>query len=121
MEKALPLTVQRIIALLDARGMGGRQYLEAMGLNRSALTDWKNGKSKPTAETIRRTAELLGVTADYLMGLSDIPEPPREDSLPPLYFKLAKDARQLELTERDIEFLLDIARRYKRLNREDAE
>ena len=118
-DKMLPTTVARIIDLLEERGISAKDYLEKMGLNRSAMTDWKSLKSKPTAETIRKTAEMFDVTTDYLMGLSDNIDPMRVEDLPPLYFKLAKDAKRLELTERDIEFLLEIAAKYKRMNSEE--
>lgn len=45
-----------------------------LGVANSAPTSWKKGAS-PRAEVIIRAAQHFGVTADYLLGLTDIPVP----------------------------------------------
>lgn len=112
-------TVNRIILLLQEHHMTAKQYLEYMGLNRSALTDWKNRKAKPTADTIRKTAELFSVSTDYLMGLTDNALPINADEMPAMYFKLAKQAKEMDLSERDIDFILNVAKSYKLMEKEE--
>lgn len=45
-----------------------------LGVANSAPTSWKKGAS-PRAEVVIRAAEHFGVSADYLLGLTDIPTP----------------------------------------------
>lgn len=46
----------------------------------SAPTSWKKG-STPRADTVVRAAEYFGVSADYLLGLTDAPlQPTKADS-----------------------------------------
>lgn len=46
-----------------------------MGLDRSQIWRWESGKVVPSADAIAKLAECLGVTTDYLLGLSDNPIP----------------------------------------------
>ena len=45
-----------------------------LGVANSAPTSWKKGAS-PRAEVVIRAAQHFGVTADYLLGLTEIPAP----------------------------------------------
>lgn len=50
-----------------------------LGVANSAPTSWKKGAS-PRAEVVIRAAEHFGVSADYLLGLTDVPLPLRTDA-----------------------------------------
>ena len=45
-----------------------------LGVANSAPTSWKKGAS-PRAEVVIRAAQHFGVTADYLLGLTEVPAP----------------------------------------------
>ncbi len=45
-----------------------------LGVASSAATNWKKGAS-PRADIVIRAAQHFGVTADYLLGLTDSPVP----------------------------------------------
>lgn len=38
------------------------------GIARSTLSDWKNGKSTPKQDKLKKIADYFGVTVDYLLG-----------------------------------------------------
>ena len=40
-----------------------------LGVTQQAVGKWESGKSSPDPATVARIAELLGTTADYLLGL----------------------------------------------------
>ena len=61
------ITVERILALCAQHHMTAVEYCDKMGFSKSVVTGWKAGKSKPTADVIRKTAELFDVSTDYLM------------------------------------------------------
>lgn len=44
----------------------------ALGISRGALSFYENGERKPDAETLYRMCRLFSVSADYLLGLSDV-------------------------------------------------
>lgn len=45
-----------------------------LGVANSAPTSWKKGAS-PRSEVVIRAAKHFGVSADYLLGLTDVPSP----------------------------------------------
>ena len=49
--------------------------IKAIGLNTSAMSDWKSGRSKSYIRHIDKIAEYLGVSVDYLLGRTDDPLP----------------------------------------------
>ena len=52
--------------LRDARGMKDADVVRATGITKSTFSDWKNGRSNPKGEKLRKIAECLGVTTKYL-------------------------------------------------------
>lgn len=44
-----------------------------LGLTRQAVNSYTNGRTKPDAEMLFKIADYIGVSADYLLGLSDTP------------------------------------------------
>lgn len=53
---------------LRARGLRASDLSKATGISPSTLTDWKKGRiTTPTAATLQKIADFLGVTADFLL------------------------------------------------------
>lgn len=48
-------------------GLTGNEIGKLLGLKKSPLTDWKNGKSFPTTEQIIKLCEIFAVSADYIL------------------------------------------------------
>lgn len=67
----------------------------------SAPTNWKNG-TVPSAEIIYRCAEEFRVSADYLLGLCDSPEPYPEDAFSPQEVALVRLLRQSDPKAREV-------------------
>lgn len=66
----------RIIKETKRNNLDGSKIALLLGLKKSPLTDWKNGKSIPTTEQIIKLCDIFAVSADYLLfgnakGLSD--------------------------------------------------
>lgn len=57
----------RIAKKTQEQGLNGNELGKLLGLKKSPLTDWKNGKSIPTTEQIIRLCEIFAVSADYLL------------------------------------------------------
>lgn len=59
--------------LLAAKGCSAYQVSKATGISQSTLSDWKNGKTTPKADKVKKIAEFFGVSEKYLMTGSDEP------------------------------------------------
>lgn len=57
----------RIKKLCDKNNMTGNELGRLLGLKKSPLTDWKNGKSKPTVEQIVKMCEIFAIQSDYII------------------------------------------------------
>ncbi len=62
----------RVVDLIKKKGMNGKQLSLALGLKKSPLTDWKNGKSSPTVDQVIRICEIFAISSDYLIFGSEL-------------------------------------------------
>lgn len=60
-------TMHRILDLIWRNGLSEIEFCQKAGINRSAVTDWKKGKTKSYMKHIPKIAEVLGVSVDYLL------------------------------------------------------
>ena len=58
---------ERINQLCKNNHITGKELGEKLDLKKSPLTDWKNGKSKPTADQIKRICEIFAISSDYIL------------------------------------------------------
>jgi transcriptional regulator with XRE-family HTH domain len=83
----MPLNMQelgkRIVAARGQRGWSQRELVRVSHVGQNNLSFLEQGK-KPSvrADTVVRLAEALGVSADYLLGLTDTPTPPTKRPRP---------------------------------------
>ena len=65
---------KRIVAAREQIGWSQRELVRVSGVGQNNLSVLEQGK-KPgvRADTVVRLAEALGVSADYLLGLTDTP------------------------------------------------
>lgn len=68
MKNKLP---QRLSELLEESNLSKRALAKQIGVSAMSVSDWTNGNVQPTAENIYLLAMFFGVTADYLLGLTD--------------------------------------------------
>ena len=62
----------------ELRGYTQSQLSELLNLGEKEIWRYENGKSKPIGETVAKIAEILEVSTDYLLGLSDYMIPSTE-------------------------------------------
>lgn len=48
-----------------------KEIAERCGIHPSCITQYKNGESEPTLQTLFDLCKVLNVSSDYLLGLSD--------------------------------------------------
>lgn len=78
----------RLRAARESRGLGQREFARICGLSANQMNRYENGLSDPSTRILITIANELGVTTDYLLGLTDVPGGYAVDSL-------HKDEREL--------------------------
>jgi transcriptional regulator with XRE-family HTH domain len=62
----------RLKQLRKQRDLSQAQLAEAVGVHQNHIGRYERGESKPSADAVRRLADALGVSTDYLIeGTSD--------------------------------------------------
>ena len=54
--------------LLQKNHVTAYQVSKATGISQSTLTDWKNGRSNPKPDKLKKIADYFGVSVDYLLS-----------------------------------------------------
>lgn len=62
---------ERLRSLRTEKNIGQNALAKALGLSNASISYWETGKQEPCAEAIFKLARYFGVSADYLLGLSE--------------------------------------------------
>ena len=65
---------QTMSALRRARGLNQRQAAADLNISQALLSHYETGAREPGLDFVRRACQYYGVSADYLLGLSDAPD-----------------------------------------------
>ena len=65
---------QTMSALRRARGLNQRQAAADLNISQALLSHYETGAREPGLDFVCRACRYYGVSADYLLGLSDAPE-----------------------------------------------
>ena len=60
-------------ALRRARGLSQRRAAADLNISQALLSHYENGAREPGLDFVRRACGYYGVSADYLLGISDVP------------------------------------------------
>ena len=90
--------LNKILKMLEDRGLQQRDLTDALGMSQQLFTDWKAGRSASYKKYLPQIAAFFGVTVDYL--LSDAMEEP-EKGAPPAQ-QLSEDEQKLLDTYRSL-------------------
>lgn len=74
---------ERLRAAREKSGLSQRELAKMLGLGINQINRYENGVNDPTSEVLVALAQTLGVTSDYLLGLSDIPQSYAGETLRP--------------------------------------
>ena len=94
-------TVERIFELMNQHGVTAAQLTREASLTNAVITQWKQGKQKPSTDAVVKLADFFNVSTDYLLtGKETLPPDvtagemqllKKLRSLPPEKRKLAVD------------------------------
>lgn len=66
-------TLHKILQLMWDKGISDMELCRSAGINKSAVTDWKKGKTQSYMKHLPEIAKVLDVTVDYLLGKKEKP------------------------------------------------
>jgi transcriptional regulator with XRE-family HTH domain len=62
---------ERLKYLRQEKNIGQTALAEAIAVSNASISYWETGKQEPCAEAIYKLAAYFGVSADYILGLTD--------------------------------------------------
>jgi transcriptional regulator with XRE-family HTH domain len=73
-----PATIgSRLLARANALGISQGEVARRVGVSRVSVNNWVHGRARPSAPHIVLIARALGITSNYLLGITP-PEQPKE-------------------------------------------
>lgn len=66
---------ERFRALREKLGLTHDELAERLELGTTQIWRYENGKTDPSSDILARIAQVFGVSTDYLVGLTDDPNP----------------------------------------------
>jgi transcriptional regulator with XRE-family HTH domain len=93
-KQCVEIFARRLRAARDLRGFNQRELAERCSLPPSSIAHFEGADRSPSLENLGRIATALNVTADYLIGRSDVPV------LVPIDDPLIEDIAQLGTADR---------------------
>ncbi len=68
-------TAEKIKDLRDYKGLRKIDVYRMLGIAAQTYSDYESGKCEVPSRCIKQLADFYGVTADYLLGRTDFPDP----------------------------------------------
>ena len=64
----------RLELLLDERGISPYRLSKETGITQATISRWRSSEILPDGANLLKLSDYFGVSIDYLVGRSDIPE-----------------------------------------------
>lgn len=64
-------TLQKIISVMNDKGITQKDMTEALGLSEPSFAAWKSGRNRSYLKYLHAIADFLGVSVEYLRGETD--------------------------------------------------
>ena len=68
------VNLDNLFKRIAERGLTAKKLSDATGISTGNISDWKSGRSMPTAIKLDAIASYLDCSVDYLLGRTDKPE-----------------------------------------------
>lgn len=89
---------KRLSELRKEKGMTQEELAKALNITRSALSLYEIGKRDPDSATLKKIADFFGVSIDYLLGRTDLPNAYIPEEYKQKYKVTKRDIKQYEET-----------------------
>ena len=95
------------VKIIQEKGITAYRVAKETGISPTVFSDWKSGKSFPKIDKIKKIANYLNISEDYLLGKSDSPYA-LDEQLSGIEFALYGEVK--DLTEEEKQDVLDYIR-----------
>lgn len=65
----------RLDSVMFRQDISNQELAHQMYVSSSTISGYRTGRRSPTVDDLASIAKILGVSADYLVGLSSVPNP----------------------------------------------
>lgn len=89
---------------------------QKLGISFSTFAKYERGDIKPDTDKLAQIADLFDVSADFLLGKSAVRNANALSNMDQIYFRLAKGAEELGLTEEDVDAILNLYHSHRQKN-----
>lgn len=98
------------------KGISQKKLAECLFVSQQTVAKWETDKATPNPETITKISNVLDVSTDYLLGITDERNPSLDNNADIGFddFTYAMHNESKELTDEDKQMLLDMARMLKK-------
>ena len=104
----------RIAELRRRARMSQSSLGEILGMSQQTISKYERGIIEPDITSLKTIAGLFNVSIDYLLGVTNLPNKDAADNIPdPIYMRLANEARNMQLAEEDVEYIISFYKRCK--------
>lgn len=110
------MTKTRIRFLREQIGKTQGELADLINVKRYTVSDWENERTEPDIESINNLCKIFNVSSDYLLGLSNIPNPNEDNDIQLDDFQFALYGEVKDLTEEQKQTLLNMAKFLKDSN-----
>lgn len=69
------VNLDNLFKLMQERGVNAKKVSEATGISSGNISDWKSGRSMPSAAKLDILADYLDCSVDYLLGRDEQEKP----------------------------------------------
>ncbi len=107
-KRVIPKIGDRIKRCRLALGMSKAKLASKAGLTRPTITYYENRNVTPTLQSLRKLADALGVTVDYLVGIEKDPKDSGDFKIQLLFKNIN------ELSEREILLMEEMCERVRK-------
>ena len=92
------MLAERLKSLRNEHQMSQKMLAEKLFVSQQAIAKWENPESKasPNPDALREIANVFGVSTDYLLGKSDVKNPPTSEDMSGLTPKQMKIIEMME-------------------------
>ena len=99
--------MDRLRAARENRQISQADLAQRSGLQPSAISHFESGRRSPSFDNLRRLADALEVTTDYLLGRANDPKGSSSAAVGPVAGQLFRNAEKL--SQDDLQMLADFA------------
>lgn len=109
--------MKRIAELRKRDAISQYELAEKLGVSQQTVSKYERGLVQPDTESLLKMANLFDVSVDYLIERTDIPKNENLEDIPRgIYMRLAKEAQNMQLDEKDVEYIIDMYKRFRKMN-----